>query len=73
MNPVRIIQFAGEVFKKTAGMSRARANDIANRLLPLYEAQLGQAPYLAWSLEAHDVPPQVGHVTSQGASGQPSP
>jgi len=38
------IKFAGEVFKKCAGMSRAKANDIANKLLPLYEDQLGKAP-----------------------------
>ena len=38
------IKFAGEVFKKTAGMSREQANDIANKLLPLYEDQLGKAP-----------------------------
>jgi methylamine---corrinoid protein Co-methyltransferase len=49
------IQFAGEVFKKTAGMSRAQANDIANRLLPLYEAQLGQAPKGQSFAECYDV------------------
>jgi methylamine---corrinoid protein Co-methyltransferase len=38
------IKFAGEVFKRCAGMGRAQANDIANQILPLYEAQLGQAP-----------------------------
>ena len=35
------VKFAGEVFKKTAGMSLSQANDIANKLLPKYEAQLG--------------------------------
>jgi methylamine--corrinoid protein Co-methyltransferase len=38
------IDFAGQVFKGCAGMSRTQANDIANKLLPRYEAQLGQAP-----------------------------
>jgi len=38
------IKFAGEVFKKCAGMSRATANEIANKLLPMYEDQLGKAP-----------------------------
>lgn len=38
------IKFAGEVFKKTAGMSREQANDIANKLLPSYEGQLGNPP-----------------------------
>jgi methylamine--corrinoid protein Co-methyltransferase len=38
------VKFAGEVFKKTAGMSREEANAIANKLMPLYEDQLGAAP-----------------------------
>ena len=35
------VRFAGEVFKKSAGMSIGQANDIANKLLPKYEEQLG--------------------------------
>jgi methylamine---corrinoid protein Co-methyltransferase len=35
------VKFAGEVFKKTAGMSISEANDIANKLLPKYEEKLG--------------------------------
>jgi methylamine--corrinoid protein Co-methyltransferase len=38
------VKFAGEVFKRCAGMSREKANDIANKLLPKYEEQLGKAP-----------------------------
>lgn len=49
------IKFAGEVFKQCAGMSRAQANDIANKLLPLYEAQLGKAPKGQSFPECYDV------------------
>jgi methylamine--corrinoid protein Co-methyltransferase len=49
------IKFAGEVFKKTAGMSREQANEIANRLLPLYEDQLGQPPKGKSFSECYDV------------------
>jgi methylamine--corrinoid protein Co-methyltransferase len=49
------IKFAGEVFKQCAGMSRAQANDIANKLLPLYEAQLGKAPKGKSFPECYDV------------------
>ena len=49
------VKFAGEVFKRTAGMGRAQANDITNRLLPLYEAQLGQAPKGQSFAECYDV------------------
>jgi methylamine--corrinoid protein Co-methyltransferase len=49
------VKFAGEVFKKTAGMTREQANDIANRLLPLYEDQLGQAPKGKSFPECYDV------------------
>jgi methylamine--corrinoid protein Co-methyltransferase len=38
------VKFAGEVFKKSAGLSLEQANCVANELIPLYEAQLGQAP-----------------------------
>ncbi len=38
------VKFAGEVFKKTAGMSISQANDIANKLLPKYEDKLGTPP-----------------------------
>lgn len=48
-------RFAGEVFKACAGMSRAMANDIANRLLPLYEANLGMAPKGKSFAECYDV------------------
>lgn len=49
------IDFAGDVFKQCAGMSRAQANDIANKILPLYEAQLGQAPKGQTFAECYDV------------------
>jgi methylamine--corrinoid protein Co-methyltransferase len=49
------IQFAGEVFKRCAGMSRAQANDAANRLLPLYEDRLGKAPKGQSFAECYDV------------------
>ncbi len=49
------MKFAGEVFKGCAGMSRAQANDIANKLLPLYESQLGQAPKGQSFAECYDV------------------
>jgi methylamine--corrinoid protein Co-methyltransferase len=49
------IKFAGEVFKACAGMSRETANDIANRLLPRYEAQLGQPPKGQSFAECYDV------------------
>ena len=49
------VKFAGEVFKKTTGMTREQANDIANRLLPLYEDQLGQAPKGKSFPECYDV------------------
>ena len=34
----------GEVFKKSAGMGLSEANEIANRLLPKYEHELGHPP-----------------------------
>jgi methylamine--corrinoid protein Co-methyltransferase len=49
------VKFAGEVFKRTASMGRAQANEVANRLLPLYEAQLGQAPKGQSFAECYDV------------------
>ena len=48
-------KFAGEVFKKCAGMSRAKANEIANKLLPLYESDLGKAPKGKSFPECYDV------------------
>ncbi len=38
------VKFAGEVFKKAAGMSISQANDLANKLLPKYEGMLGSPP-----------------------------
>ena len=38
------MKFAGEVFKRAAGLSLSQANHIANQLLPKYEEQLGHAP-----------------------------
>ncbi len=38
------VKFCGEVFKQSAGMSLAQANEIANKLLPRYEQQLGHPP-----------------------------
>jgi len=49
------VKFAGEVFKKTAGMSREEANDIANKLIPLYEDQLGTPPKGKSFAECYDV------------------
>jgi methylamine--corrinoid protein Co-methyltransferase len=49
------IKFAGEVFKKTAGMSREEANEVANRLIPLYEDQLGHPPSGKSFRECYDV------------------
>jgi len=36
--------FMAEVFKSCAGMTRTRANEIANRILPKYETQFGNPP-----------------------------
>jgi len=49
------IKFAGEVFKQCAGMTRAQANELANKLLPLYEAQLGHPPKGQSFAECYDV------------------
>ncbi len=49
------VKFAGEVFKRCAGMNLAQANEIANRLLPRYETQLGQAPKGKSFAECYDV------------------
>ena len=49
------IKFAGEVFKQCAGMGRDQANDIANKLLPRYESQLGQPPMGKSFAECYDV------------------
>ncbi len=49
------VKFAGEVFKKAAGLSVSQANDIANRLLPKYEEQLGHAPKGSSFGECYDV------------------
>jgi methylamine--corrinoid protein Co-methyltransferase len=48
-------QFGGEVFKAAAGLTRAQANDIANRFIPRYEADLRQPPN-GWRFqECYDV------------------
>ncbi len=52
-------KFAGEVFKKAAGLSVGQANEIANRLLPKYEGQLGQAPKGKSFTECYD----LSHLT----------
>jgi methylamine--corrinoid protein Co-methyltransferase len=49
------VKFAGEVFKKTASMDLAKANDIANKLLPKYEDQLAAAPKGKSFPECYDV------------------
>jgi len=49
------VRFAGEVFKKAAGMTIGQANDVANCLLPKYEALLGQAPKGQSFAECYDV------------------
>ena len=49
------IQFAGEVFKAAAGMPRAQANEIARRLIPLYEEQLTHPPDGSKFQECYDV------------------
>ena len=48
-------KFAGEVFKKSAGMSRAQANEIANKLLPIYEDRLRNPPDGKSFKECYDV------------------
>jgi methylamine--corrinoid protein Co-methyltransferase len=47
--------FAGQVFKKATTVSLAQANDIANRLLPKYEEQLGNPPKGKRFQECYDV------------------
>lgn len=37
-------KFCAEVFKACAGMSRAQANEIANKILPKYEDKLNTPP-----------------------------
>lgn len=37
-------KFAGQVFKAAAGMTRGQANEIANRFIPKYEADLRKPP-----------------------------
>ncbi len=49
------VKFAGEVFKRSAGMSIGRANDIANQLIPRYEAMLGNPPKGKSFKECYDV------------------
>ena len=49
------VKFAGEVFKKSAGMSLAKANDIANKLLPKYEEKLGKPDKGQSFKECYDV------------------
>jgi methylamine--corrinoid protein Co-methyltransferase len=49
------VKFAGEVFKKTAGMSISQANDIANKLLPKYEDKLGSPPKGQSFKECYDI------------------
>jgi methylamine--corrinoid protein Co-methyltransferase len=50
------VKFAGEVFKKSAGMSIGQANEIANKLLPKYEAMLGAPPKGKSFAECYDIP-----------------
>jgi len=38
------VKFCGQVFKKSAGMKRSDANEIAKKLIPKYEGSLRQAP-----------------------------
>ena len=49
------VKFAGEVFKKSAGMSLSQANAVANALLPKYEDRLGHAPKGKSFTECYDV------------------
>jgi len=49
------VRFAGEVFKRCAGMSRERANEIANQLLPRYEDRLMEKPAGKSFLECYDL------------------
>jgi methylamine--corrinoid protein Co-methyltransferase len=50
------VKFAGEVFKKSAGLSIGQANQIANKLLPKYEAMLGNPPKGKSFVECYDIP-----------------
>ncbi len=49
------IRFAGEVYKAAAGMSRAQANEIARRFIPLYEDELRKPPDGSKFQECYDV------------------
>lgn len=49
------IKFAGEVFKAAAGMSRAQANEIADKLLPKYEDMLRNPPDGKSFKECYDI------------------
>jgi methylamine--corrinoid protein Co-methyltransferase len=49
------IKFAGEIFHAASGMTRAQANDIANRFLPEYEDRLTSPPDGKSFPECYDV------------------
>ena len=48
-------QFAGEVYKAAAGISREQANEIANQFIPKYEEQLREPPDGKRFQECYDV------------------
>lgn len=59
--------FLGEVFKSCAGMSRQKANEIANCLLPRYESQLltppkGKSLTECWDLERQQPSAEWGAI-----------
>lgn len=49
------IKFAGEVFKRCAGLDREKANEITNALLPRYEDRLLSSPKGKSFLECYDL------------------
>lgn len=55
--------WVGEVFKSCAGMTREKANEVAKKVLPLYEEQLSQPPkgqsiYECYDLEKQEPSPE---------------
>lgn len=50
--------WVGEVFKSCAGMTRVEANEVAKKVLPLYEDQLGQPPKGQSIFECYDLAKQ---------------
>ena len=62
--------WTGDVFKSCAGMTRKQANEIARKVLPMYEAQLltppkGESIYDCYDLQAQKAKPHYAKLLNE--------